>query len=230
MDLPVHRSLAAAVILFVSLSFAAPALRAGTVEVEFDLTGSTLSALGGHINVPPDGTITSGMVRMRMPGTGLTAVSPGPARISAFSLGLTVDALLSGALVTGTASMTQNGVANGSLTTALVYLAATSPFRVSATGTFECTGVGCAAFGTFPVTFNGIQTIGPPASFALGSLHAAGQATARGTLLMMLGSHTAVLGVVGNEISRTFVPEPGWPWHAALLAGSLVVFSRLRRS
>lgn len=228
MEVAVYRSLAA-VALFSSLLLSAPMLRAGTVEVEFDLTGSTLSALGGNINVPPDGTITSGSMRMRLSGVGSMTVSPGPASFAAFSLGLTVDALLSGALVTGAASMTQNGVADGSLTTALVHMAATSPFRVSATGSFDCAGVGCSALGSFPVTFNGIQTIGPPVTFALGSIDTPGQATASGTLLMMLGTHTAVLGVVGNEISRTFVPEPDWPWHAAVLVGSLVVFARLRR-
>jgi hypothetical protein len=229
MGFSVHRSLTAAAAL-VSLLLAAPALRAGTIEIEFDLTGSTLSALGGHINVPPDGTITSGIVRMRVPGVGSMSASPGPARFSAFSLGLTVDALLSGALVTGSASMNQNGVAHGSLTTAFVYLTATSPFLVSATGSFQCTGIDCAAFGTFPVTFNGIQTVGPPAAFALGSINVPGQARARGTLLMMLGTHTAVLGVVGSEISRTFVPEPSWPWQAAVLAGCIAVFTWLRRS
>jgi hypothetical protein len=212
-----------------SFLLAASAGHAGAIDIEFDLTGSVVNTLGGRVTVPPDGTITAGTVRMRVPGAGAGTASAGPSRLSAFSMGLSVDALVSGASVAGTAMMAQNGIASGTLTGMLTHLAVTSPLLVSATGSFQCNGAGCAALGTFPVSFNGLQTVGPPVNFTVNGLGASGQATARGTLLMRLGTRTAVLDVVGSEISRTFVPEPGWAWHAALLLGSAVVFARLRR-
>ncbi|MDH5306479.1 MAG: hypothetical protein OEW02_04805 [Myxococcales bacterium] len=224
-----HRSLAACAIV-AALLLAATRTRAGEIEIEFDLTGSSLSALGGLINVPPDGAITSGTARIRVPGAGAMTASAGPARLSDFALGLDVNADTGGAVVTGSAAMAQNGVASGTFTGMFTHLALTKPFPMLATGSFPCSGAGCTALGSFPLTFNGAQTIAPPVNFTLGKIGTPGQATAKGTLLMKLGTHTAVLAVAGSEVSRTYLPEPGWPWHAALVVASLLVFTRLRRS
>ena len=127
----VYRPFATAAVIL-SFLLVASVGHAGAIDIKFDLKGSVVNTMGGRITVPPDGTITAGTVRMRVPGVGVGTASAGPSRLSAFSMGLTVDALVSGASVAGTAMMAQNGIASGTLTGMLTHLAVTNPLLVSA--------------------------------------------------------------------------------------------------
>jgi len=218
------------------LPLLAALLQAGTsaadvIEIEFDFGGSSISAAGGFINIPPDGTITAASARVRVPGTGVATPLPGAGRMSAFTLGVTVDAMTFGITLTGSAQVTQNGTAPGTLTAGLGVLKLTQPFYMQATGAFDCLGStgACALFGTFPTTFNGPQTILPPSQLSVAGLATPGAATAQGIIPISLGGQTAVLLLSGSEVSRTFVPEPTRMVQLAVALAALAGLAAWRR-
>lgn len=203
--------------------------RADMIEIEFDLTGSSVSAVGGLINVPPDGMITAASATIAVPGSGSVTASAGPASLRSLILDLTVDASVFGSTVMGGATATQFAPAFGTLTGGLGVLSLTQSLFVEATGAFDCSGLLCGAIGTFPATFNGTQTFQPPLGLGVSGLGTAGAAQLAGTITLSLAGQTAVLSIVGAETSRTFVPEPS---HLVQLAaaGALVALLFVRRS
>jgi len=204
---------------------------ADEIEIDFDLTGSSVSAVGGQILIPPEGTITAASAKLIVPGTGSVTASSGPASLRSLVLDLTVDATVAGlADVTGTVTASQLGTGFGTLSAGLGAFNLTQSLFVEATGFIDCAGFGCGFVGTFPATFNGTQTFPPPLSIAVGGLGTAGAATVMGSLLLDLAGQTAVLTLVGAETARTFVPEPSRLLQLAAAGGLVVLlFRRVRR-
>ena len=182
--------------------------------------------MGGLIEIPPDGAISAAGATLRVQGAGSLTPLAGPAAISDFTIALTVDANVFGAVVTGFLTATQNGPAFGVLSAGLAGLQLTQTLLLDATGFFDCSGALCGLVGTFPATVNGTQSLPPPISLTLNGLATLGAAQVGGTLLLSLAGQTALPSLVGTEVSRTFVPEP---LRIAQLAAAAVLLALLWR-
>ena len=193
--------------LLLAVSSAAPA-RAVLLDVTFDLSSSTISLLGGVIQVPPDGSVGGGTATLRFsadPNTFLPIA--GPAAILDASLALTLDAdLLGQAHITGPVQGHRVGGALASLNGPLTQLSLLSPLLVLYTGTVQCAGSGCGAVGTFPVSLGTV--LGFAGAFGVGNLAAPGSATLQASLPFSLAGFTGILQLSGAEIQRAVVPEP----------------------
>jgi hypothetical protein len=188
----------------------APAARAGQITIDFDLSGSSISILGGVIVVPPDGSITSAGTRLQVEGSSNANASAGPARLRSLTLGGTISGTVLGAMtVTGGISASQIGSAAGLLNPALTLAAFGGTGVLSVNALINCTpGAACIVLGAFPISISGPQTFSPFGSFQVGNINSVGNATLSGQLSVMLSGLTAVFNLAGTEISRTYVPEP----------------------
>lgn len=222
--------------LSLPLLLAATSARSGEIEITFDFTtATTVTAYGGQIKVPPQGSMFAGSGRLVVPGAWVIVASPGAARLENVSLGLTVNALTLGANVLGSLIANQTGMANGNLTAGLGKVNLTSPLALNATGGLDCGGNAavCSMLGNFALVFSGSQTIAPPASLELLNVNVSGGAQLKGRLALSFSGATAVVDLVGTEVSRTFVPEPSAMAQlgAAILAlGALARHRRLTRA
>ena len=185
------------------------ASHAGKIILEFDFTGSSVALLGGFITVPPDGAISAGSGQLEVPGTGLLTPGGGGARLQNVSLAGTLSKTDFGVTINGAFGATQPGTAVGGLSAGLGHLTF-NPFVVNFTGYANCanagTGTGCTVLG-LPATFTGPKTF-TINSLAVSKLSTLGSAALSGTFTFTLGGFTAVLSLVGSEVSRTFIPEP----------------------
>jgi hypothetical protein len=202
--LPPFRSLALTGLL---LLLAAP-LRADMIQIDFDLGATTISALGGAIVIPPEGSIGAASASIRVPGVVTGTVSSGPGSITGLTFSnVTVDGtVLGAATITGPATAAQLAPAPGTLAS-LGRFVMTGNMLLQATGTFQCVGNAILCDG-FPVSFSGTQTVGGPVTLNFGSLGVSGAATVTGVLTLSLGGLVATFDLVGQEVSRSYVPEP----------------------
>jgi hypothetical protein len=211
--------------LSIALAIATPA-HAGTLSIDFDFTGSTVTLLGGVVTVPPDGSVHAGSGRIDfLADDGSQQAISGAAQMGNASLGVSLNKDLLGiALITGDVSGAQSGVAGGSLNAALTQVTLLSPLQILYTGTLQCAGTGCGAVGTFPVVINTVLSF--LGGFNVGNLASTGNATLQATLPFSLAGFTGILQLSGVETSRTFVPEPST---AALVALGLVGLGAVAR-
>lgn len=187
-------------------AISAPA-RAGSVRIDFDFSGSSLSVLGGLINVPPDGNINAATGQIAVQSAGVSSLAaPGAAALRSFNLNATVNANTLGLVITGPASAALLSPVPGALTAGLGNLIL-NPGNLSLNAFVNCSGTGCATLG-FPLSVTGPQ----PVNFAtlpINNINSIGNATIAGLFSMTIGGFTAVLSLVGTEVSRTYIPEPG---------------------
>jgi hypothetical protein len=190
-----------------SLVLLASTARAGQLTVNFDFSGSSVAILGGFITVPPDGSITNASGQVVLTAAGPLTVTAGPAQLSNLAFAGTIAKNSLGVNINGAIGATQPLAATGSLSTGLNHLVF-SPFQLNFTGFANCTstGPGCGVL-ELPATFNDPKTF-TIASLAVGNLGINGAAFLNGSFDFTIGGFTAVLNLVGNEVSRTFVPEP----------------------
>ncbi len=183
--------------------------QAGKITVQFDFTGSSVSLLGGFITVPPDGAILAGSGQLDVMGGGIANPAAGAASLQNVSLAGTLNKTGFGVNITGAFGATQPGTATGGLSAGLAHLTF-NPFLMNFTGFANCantgTGTGCTVLG-LPATFTGPKTF-TINSLAVSKLSTLGSAALSGTFTFTLGGFTAVLSLVGSEVSRTFIPEP----------------------
>ena len=102
-----------------------------------------------------------------------------------------------------------------------------TPFLLNFTGFANCaaTGTQCTVLG-LPATFTGPKIVSIPALSA-SNLSVVGSAALNGAFTFTLGGFTAVLSLVGSEVSRTFIPEPA---SAGLLGLGLAGIAIARRA
>lgn len=208
------RRCATAFLLSVCLLAGAPDdASAGSIGIQFDISQSWISILGGTIVVPPDGNLTSETLRVVVPGgTSATDVLSGAAIVKGLGLALTIDKdILGEAHVTGNIDVTQNGSAQGNLMlnsgNGTVNLSVLSlGLNLAIDPSIGCAGAGCSLIGTFPMTTpqNPILT----GALAIGNIGQSGLATIDQTFSVTLSGVTAVVRLVGMEVKRTLVPEP----------------------
>ena len=150
---------------------------AGKMSVQFDFSGSSLSILGGFINVPPDGAIIAGSGQIDVGAAGIATPGGGAAALKNLSLAGTLNKSGFGVIITGVVAATQPGTATGALSGGLGNLAF-NPFLVNFTGFANCintgTGTGCTILG-LPTTLTGPKTFSIP-SLAVANLGTVGNA------------------------------------------------------
>jgi hypothetical protein len=177
-------------------------------EILFDLTDSVVVA-GGLIEIPPDGTVGSGSLRLSVPATAAGYVAPGAAEISDLTFSLNANASHFGTTLTGPFSAVQQGTAAGTLSDAIDEVVLSSPLFLDRTGTISCDGYFCWLFAdTFPLEMVGIESIAAPATLKVANLGQLGRATVSDTIAVTMNTGTAVFRIQGEETSRSFVPEP----------------------
>jgi hypothetical protein len=194
-----------AVVLFL----AATSARAGNITIDFDLTGSSVSLLGGILNIPPDGSITSASAQVTVQGSSATNATAGAAQITNLVLMATINGTVGGAVsITGGFTASQVGGGAGSLTAGLLNVnVSTITFNLN--GLVNCFGGLCPALGTFPVSaVNSLSVLTGLGGFGIGGIGSLGAATLNAVLALSIGGNSAVVSLVGQEIGRTFIPEP----------------------
>ncbi len=187
--------------------------RADLVLIDFDFSGSTISALGGLIVIPPSGTINSASGTMRFSADGTTGlVGPGQVNLTGLTLDVDVNAVLGSppvATITGMVTGNQVAFANGTLSAALGQAVFGGNMFLSLDVLLNCTPtVICGGLG-FPISIMGLQTLSNLGTIAVQSINNFGNAAVTATLSITLGGNAAQLQLVGVEVQRTYVPEPG---------------------
>jgi hypothetical protein len=193
---------------------------AGSIEIEFDLTGSSVSLLGGILLVPPDGQVTHAHVTLSVTGSDITTPAVGVARVRDLDVGATIDGTVGNSvLITGDFVAERSAGGTGSLASDLTTLSLTS-LTLTLDGMLDCTGSQCIALGTFPVSVVGVpvqpSSLDPWVVHGLG-IQGAGTLTA--TLPFDLGGNAVLADLSGVETTRRFVPEPS----ATLLAAAALM-------
>lgn len=226
MPLRLPRS-AAATALLLLLPMAS---HAGKLTVQFDFTGSSVAILGGFINVPPDGSIGAASGQVEFGAAGNATPTAGPAFLSNLALSGTLAKSGFGVNVSGAIGATQPGTASGNLTAGLGNLNF-NPFLLNLSGFANCantgTGTGCTVLG-LPTTFTGPKLF-TLTGLGVSNLSSVGGAALNGSFSFTLGGFTAVLNLVGNEVSRSFIPEPNTFGLLALGLAGVAAMRRQRR-
>ena len=183
---------------------------AGVITIDYDLGSSVVSILGGMISIPPDGSITSSTASVTVAGSSLSNASPGAAGLHGLNLAATVDATVAGAAtLTGGFTGVQVGNAAGTLTGGLGNLVL-GTLNLNLTGAINCTPAGiCGALGTFPILITGTSPITGLGSIGVGGVNTPGAGTLNAVLPITIGGAAGVINLVGQEVSRSYVPEPG---------------------
>ena len=191
------------------LLLGAPSALAGTITIDFDLTNSSVALLGGILNIPPDGSITAASVQVTVQGSNLTNASAGAAQLSNLMLMATINGTVGGAAtLTGGLSGTQLGGGAGNLSGGLANLAMAT-LTLNLNGLVNCFGGLCPALGTFPVSaVNSVSVLTGIGNMGIGGLGTLGAATLNGLLSLTIGGATAAVSLVGQEVNRTYIPEP----------------------
>jgi hypothetical protein len=242
------------VLLLTCVLASSTSARADTVEIDFDFGTSTMSFLG-LINIPPDGTINSMGATTILPAIktvgSATSVQTGNAHLRSLTVDMTVNAAVGlGTVITGPVIVSQVGTSIGTLTnTQTVMFGGPGTGTGTGTGTalgmslyvnayLNCFGLFCGLFGDFPISIMGTDPPPPAVPFTifLGSLNTPGAANVSGSMPISLppettgGSpFTGTVFVTGNEVSRTYVPEPGSLAQLICGATALAGLSRRRR-
>ncbi len=186
------------------------AAQAADVGIEFDFTGgSSLSLLGGIIVTPPDGTFDVGSATIWAEATDATSiVSGGNASFTGLTTSGTIVKNFPGnADISGPWSAYQPGTLGGSVSGPVDGLVFTNDLVLDINAAIACTGGGCGSLG-LPVNENGSFP------FSIGflpitNLTVLGAAGINISVPVEIGGVLGTLNLVGVEVGRTFVPEPG---------------------
>jgi len=202
--------------LTIALSSATPS-NAGTLTIDFNLSGSTLAL--GPVNVANGmgGTVT-GMARLVLTGVNAAGMITGAmsnGTISGLAVNFAVNApLLAGvdANLVGPISITQMGSAAGGFSAGVLSLA-TNSFNTALAVNLNCVGTLCAAIAagaglTFPIVQNAMIS-NNMAPFAVNLASLGANATLNAAVATMNAGQAVTLTFNGREAARTFdAPEP----------------------
>jgi hypothetical protein len=181
--------------------------RAGHVTVTFDFSGSSVSLLGGLLQIPPDGSIGPASGQLVVNALGSATPLAGPAQIQNFNLAGSVNAVAFGNTITGNLALNQIGApVPGSLTPGLAQVVFGAPMQISRAGGINCVGPTCGIL-SLPVALTGTQLLNL-AAMPIANLGLVGGAFVNGSFAITLAGLTGTLQLVGSEVSRVYVPEP----------------------
>jgi len=196
-------------------------------RIVFDFTSnSTFSLLGGTVQTPPDGSIDvgHGIVFIEAATSG-AYLSGAPVVLDNITVSGSVSKLVGGSTqVDGTFSASQPSPLVGSLAPALDGADFTDPLGLDLDIAIGCTGPGCASLG-LPASDVGLSLLS--LSFLpINDLGVVGGASIQATVPIEVDGVLGTLDLVGVEVSRTFIPEPGT---FVLVATGLGVLAARRR-
>lgn len=214
-------------VLVTGLVVIAPAAFAGSIGIEFDISQSYVSILGGVINLPPDGNISTKSMRVRVPSDAANQMIDGAAVVKDIRIQMNIDAnILGQAHVTGPSIINQQGSAMGSLVlgTGGNGVVAVPMLSLDVRNTINCVGPGCSFIGTFPLLSVSIVTA--PLTLDIANLTQNGSASFEQQFDITLGGVSGIFTLIGMEIKRTFVPEAGT---VAMLGVGLLVAAAVGR-
>jgi hypothetical protein len=203
--------------------------------------------LGGIVTVPPGGTVSPlSTVTVVFSGVSSSGISAGPINMQSFFIAGTINSSPLGLVnVTGNFQGTQavgpsgtggtwtpGGVAGGVLTPGLAQATLTQALYVYLNAYANCAGALCALVngGNWPVSISSVQTIAGLPPMPLANLNSVGNAALSAPgLVISLNGIPATINLVGTEVTRTFVPEPGSGLLVASALVGLAALVRLRR-
>ena len=205
----------------------ASSTQAGTLSIDFDFSQSSVSMLGGVIAVPPDGSISASTATVTVPADGLATPMAGAAALQNLGVTATIDTnILGQAAVTGAVLANQVGTATGSLLlTGGTGNASFPGFQLALDAAVNCTGANCSFIGTFPILSVSTQTF--TALLPIAGIATPGAAAIDTAFSVTVGGVSALVTLVGSEVSRHYVPEPN---SSVLLGGGLVALIALGRA
>ena len=191
---------------------ASPSARAATINIEFDLSGSSVSILGGIIDVPPDGQFTVANAELVVEGPGISTPQPG-GQVTLWRLRLkgTISAdILGQALVTGDFDNKALNQPVGTLSAGLANVAFPGPLSSDMNVNMDCSGIACGSIASFPINIAGTHTFNPLGSLPVVGLQTPGSAAFSGSFSASVSGYTFLIQLVGAEIAREYavIPEP----------------------
>jgi hypothetical protein len=183
--------------------------RADQFAIQFDFSGSSLSLLGGLLQIPPDGSITSASGQLNVGAAGLATPIPGGLfALQNFTAAAMVNAVTFGNTITGNVALNQVGPAvHGVLSAGLGNVVFAGTMHISQSGALNCAGPSCGIL-SLPAALTGVQFV-QLGSMPIANLAAIGNALISGTFPITIAGFTGQLHLVGTEVSRVMVPEPG---------------------
>ncbi len=210
------------------LLLAAPGAWAQTSErITFDFTGSSfISLLGGTIVTPPDGTMDIGSADIYVEASAPGVYLPGGVfLLDGMTVAGTIAKNVAGqALVTGTYSANQVGTLAGTLAPGLTGGNFSSDLALYMDTQIGCTGTACGLLGLpasdvgvslFSVSFLPVSSLGVP-----------GFAQINASFAIEVDGVLGTMQLVGVEVARSFIPEPGT---FVLLASGFGILAAARR-
>jgi hypothetical protein len=197
--------------LFMLFLLGAPtALAQSSERITFDFTGSSfISLLGGTIVTPPDGTMDIGVADIYVEASAPGVYVPGGVfLLDGMKVAGTIAKNVAGqADVTGTYSASQVSALAGTLAPGLTGGEFSSDLALYMNTQIGCTGTACGLLGfpvsdvgvsLFSVTFLPVSGIGVP-----------GFAQINASFAIEVDGVLGTLDLVGVEVARSFIPEPG---------------------
>lgn len=209
-----------------SLTVLAGRASALSERIVFDFTGgSSLSLLGGTIVTPPDGTLDLGTARIDVEATAPGVyVAGGQFLLENVEVAGTMSKTIPGAAeISGSYAAAQVGTLAGTVALGLDGGQFVDPLSLFLDVDVACTGTGCGALG-FPILDLGISLLSL-GFLPVDDLGIPGSARIEASIPIEIDGVLGTLELVGVEVSRTFIPEPGT---FALLALGLGVMAARR--
>ena len=210
-----------------AFAFAGSASAQSYEQIDFDFASqSTFSLLGGTIVTPPDGTISLGVGRIQVEATAPGAyVTGGQFVLRGLEFGGTVAKNVFGtANVAGGFYADQVGPLAGTLAPAQDGGQFTTDLTLAMNVQIGCTGSGCGLLG-FPIYDVGTSLLA--ISFLpVDALASSGLARIELSVPIEVDGVLGTLDLVGVEMSRSFIPEPGT---FVLVASGLGLLAARRR-
>ena len=204
------RTLVSALIGCVLWSWAGTALAQSSERIRFDFTGgSFISLLGGTIVTPPDGTLDTGAATVWVEATAPGAyVASGQVILGGVNVAGTVAKNVFGSAdVSGPYLASQTAPLAGTLAAGMDGADFVDDLSLFVDAQLDCTGSGCSAIG-FPVSVSGVSLLAVT-FLPITDLGVVGGASINATVPIELDGVLGELNLVGVEVSRTFIPEPG---------------------
>jgi hypothetical protein len=209
------------------LGIASSASAQSSERIDFDFASeSSISLLGGTIVTPPDGTIDFGSGRIWVEATAPGAyVSGGQFLFGGFAMGGTVAKNVMGAAdIAGYYQTNQAGTLAGTLAPAQDGGQFAGNLALNMNVQVDCAGSGCGLLG-FPISDVGLSLL--PISFLpVDALASPGLARIQMSVPIEIDGVLGTLDLVGVEVARAFIPEPGT---FVLVAAGLGVLAGRRR-
>lgn len=208
---PFARSVSSLAVAVLALGLAAPAA-AGTLSIKYQITG------GGFI-LPPGAAINGGMYTVEFDASGSFTIIPGPAILKSFSFSGTDSYMTYGDTFSTAFNLLLNGEPAGNGTVAGGF-SNVEPVLFSGTLGLHCSGGTCGYAGFVPsvTQFYSLLVSAPTVGF---TINAAG-ANLTGTYSIVgVGSDRVSIFFTGQEVSRTFVPEPDQHWMGLVALASI---------